>query len=49
MSRPSVVLHPKHLDSVREALSRLDIDLEIPDADGVPAAVESSGILVSYV
>jgi phosphoglycerate dehydrogenase-like enzyme len=49
VSRPSVVLHPKHLDSVREALSRLDIDLEIPDADGVPAAVESSGILVSYV
>ena len=49
MNRPRVVLHPKHLESVREAFSRLDIDLVIPDVDDVVDAVASSGILVSYV
>ena len=49
MSRPRVVLHPQHLRSVAEALPRLDIDLVIPDAEDLPAAIEESGILVTFV
>lgn len=49
MSRPRVVLHPQHLRSVGEALPRLDIDLVVPDAHDLPAAIEESGILVTFV
>src|SRR5690606_10643997 len=38
----------QHLASVREALSRLDIDLVIPAVEEVPAAIAQSGILVSF-
>jgi phosphoglycerate dehydrogenase-like enzyme len=49
VSRRRVILHPQHLKSVAEALPRLDIDLVIPDADDLPAAIEDSGILVTFV
>jgi D-2-hydroxyacid dehydrogenase (NADP+) len=49
VSRPRVVLHPQHLKSVAEALPLLDIDLVIPDAEELPAAIEESGILVTFV
>lgn len=49
MSRPRVVLHPEHLRSVREAFEELDIDLDVPGADDVPAAVASSGVLVTHI
>lgn len=49
MTLPRVVLHPRHLQSVAEALGSLDIDLVIPDEDEVASSVGESGILVTYV
>ncbi len=49
MSRQRVVLHPRHVRGISEALESLDIDLVQPDDKDLPAAIESSGILVSFV
>ncbi len=49
MSRQQVVLHPRHVRGIGEALATLDIDLLQPNDEGLPAAIESSGILVSFV
>jgi D-2-hydroxyacid dehydrogenase (NADP+) len=48
VSRPKVALHPSHLRSVRDAFQELDVELLLPDEDEVAAAVEESGILVSF-
>jgi D-2-hydroxyacid dehydrogenase (NADP+) len=48
VSRQRVVLHPRHARGIAEALATLDIDLIEPDEDDLPAAIESSGILVSF-
>ena len=49
MSRQRVVLHPRHVRGISEALATLDVDLLEPDEKDLPAAIESSGILVSFV
>lgn len=49
MTLPRVVLHPRHLASVSEALGALDIELVIPEEDEVASAVGENGILVTYV
>lgn len=47
MSRPGIVLHPRHPSGVAEALAELDVDLVIPD--DVAAAVSEHGVLVTFV
>lgn len=49
MTRTQVVLHPQHLRGLEDALRRLDIDLFVPEEDGLSAAIQASGILVTYV
>lgn len=49
MSRQQVVLHPRRVRGISEALATLDVDLLEPDEEDLPAAIESSGILVSFV
>lgn len=49
MTRPQVVLHPQHVRGLEDALRRLDIDLLVPEEDGLAAAIQTSGILVTYV
>jgi len=49
VSRPSVVLHPRHPRGVEEALSSLDIDLVVPDEEALAAVIEESGILVTFL
>ena len=48
MSPPKVVLHPSHLRSVRDTFQQLEVELLLPDEDEVAAAIEESGILVSF-
>lgn len=49
MSQPAIVLHPRHPRGVDRALSALDVEVIIPAAPDVPAAVAAHGILVSFV
>jgi phosphoglycerate dehydrogenase-like enzyme len=49
VSRPGVVLHPRHPRGVEEALRSLDITLVVPDEDALPTAIGERGILVTFV
>jgi D-2-hydroxyacid dehydrogenase (NADP+) len=49
VSRPVVVLHPRHPRGVEDALRELDIELVVPDDADLPDAIRRSGILVSFV
>lgn len=49
MTRPRIVLHPRHVRGIAEAIGALDVDLVEPAEDGIPDAIQESGILVTYI
>lgn len=44
----SVVLHPRHPPGMPDALQAIGVDVVVPFEDEIPAALEDSGILVSF-